>query len=76
MANITVSESNQAQSIDIFSRITHFMSTLFSGNAIRPAQRTLGNLDDHTLADIGVRREELPVDYRRLNHNDQRLYWV
>ena len=76
MANITVSEQGQAQSGDIFSRMTHFMSAFFTGSAVRPSQRNLGSLDDHTLADIGIRREELPLNYRGFRDNDQRFYWV
>ena len=76
MANITVSESGQAQPGDTFSRMTHFMSAFFTGSAVRSPQRDLGSLDDHTLADIGIRREELPLSYRGLHDNDQRLYWV
>ncbi|MEX2618027.1 MAG: DUF1127 domain-containing protein [Alphaproteobacteria bacterium] len=76
MANITVSETGQSQSSDLFSRIAHFTSTMFSGRAVRSSQRDLGSLDDHTLADIGIRREELPLNYRHLHEGDQRLYWV
>lgn len=76
MANITVSETGQSQSGDLFLRIVQFVSKVFSGSPLQPAQRNLGSLDDHTLSDIGIRRGELPLNYRRLNDGDQRFYWV
>ncbi len=76
MANITVSDVGQPESGNLISRISHFMSKVFKGNLVQPATRNLGTLDDQTLADIGIRREQLPLSYQHFKGSDQRLYWV
>ncbi len=76
MANITVIETEKPQSSDLISRISHFISKMFKGSAVFPYPRNLGSLDDQTLADIGIRREQLPLNYQHFHDADQRLYWV
>lgn len=75
MANITINETHQAHSGDIRSKISHFFDAIFGGGAKRKSA-DISVLDAHTLADIGIRREQLAPNYSRFSDDDQKLYWT
>lgn len=75
MANITAGNASSPNSGDFFSKMLHSVKTLFSRDAKR-APRNLSSLNDSTLADIGMRRDQVMTSTNRLNESDQRLYWI
>lgn len=75
MANIVVNDTNRPGSDDFLSKVKHAVGAFFSGGARH--SRDLSELSDESLADIGLRRDQLmPRSDRRLSESGQRYYWI
>jgi hypothetical protein len=75
MANITLNETNRSGSEDFLTKAGHAVGAFFAGGKVR-VSRNVSELSDSTLADIGLRRDQLMPYASRLNEKDQRYYWI